>query len=666
MAASVNELLADAAIHHAVDLAQYSTGVVRRIIALLNRTDADLFAQLTAALGQMDAESFTVERLEAILQSVRSLNAQAYQRVEMALTAELRSFVEIEWPYQQNLFPSVGITMQLGTTVSAAQVYSAAMSRPFQGRLLSEWSKSIEADRMVRIRDAIRIGFVEGQTSDEIVKRIRGTRAKGYADGIIEIDRRNAEAVVRTAVQHTAAGARDEMFKQGADVIKAIQWSSALDGRTTEQCFPASTLVLPAGDLRGVSRRPWDGDLVVVATASGKKLRATPNHPVLTARGWRAIQELQPGADVLYRIGADVGGVAPAEDVEMPASIGAIFDALGKPSFGDVLVKRTAQVDFHGDGMAGDHEVNYPRSKGDLRLALESAFGNEVAEKLLILVAVPGSLPTEREDQSTLMRLGLVDVAAQGNVGSVEDFVEAGFAHSLHAADVDRFDAILEEADELSFIRSACRVAAAKRRHAPSAFQDARHSGCFDAVSASNCGSGLAVGIAADDVVSVEREFFSGHVYNLQTSTGFYIADGFVVHNCRIRDGKQYTPDDHKPIGHKIPWGSGPGRLHWRCRSAAVAITKSLSEITGIPGLPENPVGMRASMDGAVPGDTTYGEWIKKQSAARQDEIVGPTRGALMRSGKLPFDSLYTDRGEYLTLDQLRERNAAAFKRAGV
>jgi hypothetical protein len=181
MAATVNELLADAAIHHAVDLAQYSTGVVRRIIALLNRTDADLFAQLTAALGQMDAESFTVERLEAILQSVRSLNAQAYQRVEMALTAELRSFVEIEWPYQQNLFPSVGITMQLGTTVSAAQVYSAAMSRPFQGRLLSEWSKSIEVDRMVRIRDAIRIGFVEGQTNDEIVKRIRGTKARGYS-----------------------------------------------------------------------------------------------------------------------------------------------------------------------------------------------------------------------------------------------------------------------------------------------------------------------------------------------------------------------------------------------------------------------------------------------------------------------------------------------------
>lgn len=368
---SVNDRLADAAVHHAVDLAQYSTGTVRRLIALLNRTDADLMAQLTTALATMDPASFTVERLDAVLQSVRALNVQAYQRVEMALTEELRQFAATEWAYQQNVLPAVGIPVSVSfASTSATQVYSAAMSRPFQGRLLSEWAKSIEADRMVRIRDAIRIGFVEGQTNEQIIRRIRGTRAKGYSDGIIEIDRRNAEAVVRTAVQHTAAGARDEMFRQNLDVIKAVRWSSTLDGRTTE--------------------------------------------------------------------------------------------------------------------------------------------------------------------------------------------------------------------------------------------------------------------------------------------------------TCRIHDGRLYEPETHKPIGHSIPWGSGPGRAHWRCRSTAVAVVKSLSELSGIEGMPEFPVGMRASMDGAIPADVSYSQWIQKQSAARQDEIVGPARGKLMREGKLPFDSLYTDRGVYLTLDQLRERNAAAFKRAGV
>ena len=93
---------------------------------------------------------------------------------------------------------------------------------------------------------------------------------------------------------------------------------------------------------------------------------------------------------------------------------------------------------------------------------------------------------------------------------------------------------------------------------------------------------------------------------------------------------------------------------------------KSTEEVTGSPGVGESPVGPRPSTDGALPADRTYGQWLQKQSAARQDEVVGPTRGALMRDGKLPFDELYSRRGEMLTLDQLRERNGAAFKRAGV
>jgi hypothetical protein len=36
-----------------------------------------------------------------------------------------------------------------------------------------------------------------------------------------------------------------------------------------------------------------------------------------------------------------------------------------------------------------------------------------------------------------------------------------------------------------------------------------------------------------DKVVQVRREPFSGHVYNLQTTGEWYIASGFIVHNCR-------------------------------------------------------------------------------------------------------------------------------------
>jgi SPP1 gp7 family putative phage head morphogenesis protein len=368
---TVNEQLADAAIGHAVDLSRYSNGAVRRIIALLNRTDADLFGQLGAALSQMTPEAFTVEWLEQVLSGVRRLNLSAYQQIERELTTELQALAAYEAQYQYQLFrttlPPQVVNLIGVATVSAETAYAAAMARPFQGVLLREWAQRAGEARMIRIRDALRMGFVEGQTVDQMVRRLRGTRAAGFADGLIEIDRRNAAAVVRTAVQHTAATVRDRFHEENGDIIKAIEWVSTLDSRTTPECM--------------------------------------------------------------------------------------------------------------------------------------------------------------------------------------------------------------------------------------------------------------------------------------------------------LRDGKQYTRD-HKPIGHKLPWGAGPGRFHWQCRSTSVAITKSWREL-GLD-MDEMDPGTRASMDGQVPAQTTYADWIKKQSAARQDEILGPARGKLLREGGLTLDRFADDRGKWISLDQLRERDAAAFRRAGV
>lgn len=237
---AVNDVLLDAAVSHQVALQRYGNGVIRRILALLNRVDADLFAQLTAALERAPQNVVTVERIDQLLASVRSINAQAYRQLMQELEGELRQFAAYEVGYQQRLFEraipaAVQVQFQVASA-SATQAYAAALARPFQGRLLREWAQSIEADRMARIRDAVRMGFVEGESIDQIVRRIRGTRANGYADGLLEIDRRNAVSVVRTAVAHTASVARDQLYEANADIIKGERWSSTLDSRTTPVC----------------------------------------------------------------------------------------------------------------------------------------------------------------------------------------------------------------------------------------------------------------------------------------------------------------------------------------------------------------------------------------------------------------------------------------------
>ena len=238
MVDSVNSRLQDGEIGHQVNLQRYSNQVVRRFIALLNRVSADLAAQLYIAIQALeDAPSVATERLDSLLFSVRTINARAYQAAGLELKAELLALTKYESGFQAQLFRSELPTLVSIAETNVEQVYGAAMSRPFQGRLLSEWASSIEETAMTRVRDAIRIGIVENQTTAQIVRRIVGTKAAKYSDGAMEIDRRSAEAVVRTAVSHVAAFTRDRFYVANDDLIKSRIWSSTLDIRTSEGCI---------------------------------------------------------------------------------------------------------------------------------------------------------------------------------------------------------------------------------------------------------------------------------------------------------------------------------------------------------------------------------------------------------------------------------------------
>ncbi len=233
---TVNEQLAHEAIDHSIDLTRYSNSVIRRIIALLNRTDNDLFQQLSAALERLPAESFTVERLDSLLQSVRQMNAAAYQQVSQLIETELKDLVQYEAAYQYQLFASTLPVQVSVAAVNVGQVYAAALARPFQGTLLREALSGLEANKARMVRDAIRIGYVEGQTIQQITQRIMGTRALQYTDGLMETSRRDAAAMVRTAVSHTANFTRNEFYKQNDDLVKGIKWISTLDGKTSAVC----------------------------------------------------------------------------------------------------------------------------------------------------------------------------------------------------------------------------------------------------------------------------------------------------------------------------------------------------------------------------------------------------------------------------------------------
>ena len=123
---------------------------------------------------------------------------------------------------------------------------------------------------------------------------------------------------------------------------------------------------------------------------------------------------------------------------------------------------------------------------------------------------------------------------------------------------------------------------------------------------------------------------------------------------CQVRDGLRYTVVEHEPIGHTVPWGPGPGSLHWGCRSTSRPETKSWREL-GFD-IDELPPSTRSSMNGQVAADLTFEGWLSRQSKAAQDAALGTGRADLWREGKISFRDLLDANGRELSLAELRAR----------
>jgi hypothetical protein len=96
---------------------------------------------------------------------------------------------------------------------------------------------------------------------------------------------------------------------------------------------------------------------------------------------------------------------------------------------------------------------------------------------------------------------------------------------------------------------------------------------------------------------------------------------------------------------------AGPGRLHWQCRSTSIAMLKGQKTRTGT----------RSSAGGLVDVNLTYGHWLRQQSPAVQDEVLGKAKDERYRKDGMSDVSFVNDRGQTLTLKQMPERDASAF-----
>lgn len=125
---------------------------------------------------------------------------------------------------------------------------------------------------------------------------------------------------------------------------------------------------------------------------------------------------------------------------------------------------------------------------------------------------------------------------------------------------------------------------------------------------------------------------------------------------CRAYDGLMWDKD-YKPIGHDFPFRKPRVNTHFNCRSVIIPVTKSWDEL-GVEGMDGASDRTRSSMNGYVPQDMTFNDWLKTQSPETIEKTLGKGRAELFLQGKITMRDLITQQGRSVNLSDLSSLSA--------
>mgnify|MGYP001581331119 CR=1 FL=1 len=424
----------------------------------------------------------------------------------------------------------------------ALSSYGIPLAFDVQERLAKAW-----LDRRV----AFWAERVNGETARLLVRELEAGRLAG--EGIKQLQQRvsdvfgvsdaiRTERIARTEVLSTSNHAALEAYRQSG-VVSGKRWLAVHDDRTRDahleadgqevpldapfivggealmapgEGAPANAIncILPgnpivATGILAASRARYAGPALELRTERGVHLTVTPNHPVLTDRGWVAAHLLREG-DNLVCGGGQQGMLGVNQDVaHTPPVIEEIFRAAD-------MISRARAIgvagiaDFNGDGRFVDGNIQVVTLNGQLWCTCHAP-GNEPIHNYslgcrdILLSTLPGASAEQQFGEATLL-------PANGGMGSAShsrSLSGSGMGHSgihSHTSIARGNTALMEPPPDESPAETI------------------------------GLGKGLfrfPCEVTVQKLTQIRHFLFSGHVYDLQTLSQLYSASGIIIHNCR-------------------------------------------------------------------------------------------------------------------------------------
>lgn len=244
---------------HMIDLLRVAAHMQGPIVDILDKLESELTDDIETAGGRA-MTPFSRDRLAKLLKQTRDTISTAYQQIDMLQMQQLGDVARASAKALLNSINGV-LRVEVATVaVTADQLRAIAGKAMIDGRYPKEWWARQDEQLADRFAVQMRLGMLKGEGIDQLVRRVKGTRASGYSDGIMDVQRRQAEALVRTSVMTVAGEARKEAIENNQDIIKGVTWRSTLDSRTTAHCVSYDGLSWSLPDYKPIDHdKEWDG-----------------------------------------------------------------------------------------------------------------------------------------------------------------------------------------------------------------------------------------------------------------------------------------------------------------------------------------------------------------------------------------------------------------------
>lgn len=346
----------------------------------------------------------------------------------------------------------------------------------------------------------------------------------------------------------------------------AVGWFDPHEGRhilpgELINCVPGKSIVALGTGCERLWRRRYDGELARLITSAGEFIEATPNHPILTLRGWVPIKSVDVG-DYVIKVRHEVFGTINDDIERHPPTVAQVFNATSCLSRSYVA---GAEGYFHGD--VSDSKVDVVDFDGFLPREVDPEVCKTFAELFFANsdhILVGGTLEISGAKYAPLGWLFGAPKSIVGGLCKVFSVLDGSLDHSTEHGRraITYLHAALDQA--LSDNRTADSIFLRECQFARAGFILNSYQVIGEFLNVLSVASRLWHGDVPQAEILAERvrcktdggagflneRPFSyevcrvvdkirvnndplGHVYNLQTSSGYYTTNTYIAHNCR-------------------------------------------------------------------------------------------------------------------------------------